>query len=115
MEKHYWKSTTHKEWIYWTGICSETRNAGLNQLKDCIDTYGFITDHHLFSDISIGLRIEIEERKIASLYQVLCKTLAMDKFEVGNTDAMRERTIMLNVTFTQSTGDMKTEIPAVPG
>lgn len=115
MEKYYWKSTTHKEWIYWTGICSETRNAGLNHIKDCVDSYGFITDHHLFSDISIGLRIEIEEKKIAPLYLALCKILSMDAFETGETDATAERTIMLNVTFTQSTGNLKTEVPAVPG
>lgn len=115
MEKHYWKSTTHKEWIYWTGICSETRNAGLNHIKDCIDSYGFITDHHFFSDIAIGLRIEIEERKIASLYKALTQILTMAEFECGESESSAERTVMLNVTFTQSTGDMRTEVPAVPG
>ncbi len=115
MENKYWKSTTHEKWIYWTGICSETRNGGLNQIKDCIDTYGFITDHHFFSDISIGLRIELEERKIASLYLALCKILTMDSFEYGETGSIAERTVMMNITFTQSTGNLKTEVPAVPG
>jgi hypothetical protein len=115
MEKQYWKSTTHLDWIYWAGICRETRNAGLNHIKDCIDTFGFIIDHHLFSDISIGLRIEIEEKKIAPLYMALCKILTMDPFELRETGATAERTIMLNITFTQSTGDLKTEVPAVPG
>lgn len=115
MEHYYWKSTAHPAWIYWTGICNESRNAGLNHIKDCIDTYGFIVDHHLFSDISIGLRIEIEENKVKKLHEALGRILSMSEFTEKTSDSTSERTVMLNITFTHATGDLKVEVPNVPG
>jgi hypothetical protein len=72
--------------IYWTGICSRERNEAISAISTIINRHGCFTDFKLFSDVSLGMVIEVEER-----------------------------IVLLNVTFTRGTGNLEREVPAVPG
>lgn len=115
MEQPFIENNKHTDWIYWTGICSADRTNGLNQIKECVDRFGFIQDFHLFSDISIALNVSIEEKKIAALYEALSDSVHLDFYEITASDRINERTLMINITFAKGTGDMKNEVASVPG
>lgn len=101
--------------IFWTGYSHDERHTAINTLKHIVSKYGDIVDFNLFSDISISIKIEIEEFKIDELYKDLCSFIGMDKFKSLNSTAKKERTIYLNVTFSLASGNLKIEVPSVPG
>lgn len=101
--------------LYWAGISKEERHVAIDHIQHCINQYGFIADFQLFSDISIGLVIEIEAIKIQALYEALCAILQMDDMLFELTEFKAQYLIMLNITFAHSSGNMRIEVPAVPG
>jgi len=115
MEQPFIENNKSTDWIYWIGICGYDRTNGLNQIKDCIDKFGFIQDFHLYSDISIALNVSIEAHKIAPLYEALSDCVHLDFYENNTSDKTTERTLMINITFAKGSGDMKNEVIAVPG
>ena len=61
------------------------------------------------------LKIEIEEHKIDQLYDMLQNIIQLDKTEKLNSTSTKERVIFLNVSFTKGTGNLRIEVPSVPG
>ena len=61
------------------------------------------------------MAIEIEEFKIDKLHGDLKKIIGVQEFEYLNSISTKERTVYLNITFTKGTGNLKIELPAVPG
>ncbi len=105
----------HKDILYWQGYTHFERHKAIHELTQIIDKRGFITDHHMFSDMEIAFTIAIPSGQLSALYKDLCSYMLMDEevFETGG--AERERTLLLHITFTHATGDMVIEVPAVPG
>lgn len=101
--------------IYWTGFSKEDRTSGIIHIEEGIDNLGFIIDYKFFSDISVSLIIESEENKVEKLYQELLKIIAINDYEKFDTDSTKECTILLNITFAKSSGNLKIEVPAIPG
>lgn len=101
--------------IFWTGYCYENRFIAVNEIEKIVNKFGFITDFKQYSDISIMMKIEIEEQKVDDLYFYLGQYLNLNDFEKLNSSLIRERVIFLNITFTTGKGDLRIEIPAVPG
>lgn len=101
--------------IFWTGYSNDERHAAINKFQSIISKYGDIVDIKLFSDISLSMMIEIEESKIDKLYDELILTMRIDKFGYLNSVAKKERTVYLNITFNKGTGNLKIEVPSVPG
>lgn len=101
--------------IFWTGYCNHSRTSAISEIEQIISSYGFIVDFKLFSDISLSLNIEIEELNIDKLYIALKSYMELNDFGELNSSLIRERTVFLNITFTQGKGDLKIDIPAVPG
>lgn len=101
--------------IFWTGYSSEERHSAINKVQCVVSKYGAIVDIHLFSDISISMTIEIEEFKIDKLYNELTLTIGLQKPEYLNSNSKKERTIYLNITFVKGTGNLRNEVPSVPG
>jgi hypothetical protein len=101
--------------IYWTGFSSSTRNQAIYEISAIINRHGFITDFRMFSDLSLSISIEVEERKIDALYAELGKYMHLNDFTLLNTNSVKERLILLSVNFSQATGDLVIEVPAVPG
>ena len=101
--------------LFWTGYSNDERHSAINKIQSIVSKYGDLVDFHLFSDISLSMKIEIEELKINKLYDELSHNIGIDKFEYLNSIAKRERTVYLNITFSKGTGNLKIEVPSVPG
>lgn len=100
---------------YWTAFCKQSRHAAIDKIVQIINTYGAVIDSKMFSDLSLSLIIEIEARQIAPLYAELGAYIDLSDTEVVQTDATVERVILLSVNFTHGTGNLKIEVPSVPG
>lgn len=101
--------------LFWTAYCSAPRHKAINEIQKVISWYGDVTDFKFFSDISITLIIEIKEANIDNFFKNLSTLITMDRIEPLNPNAQKERTIFLNISFANGTGDLKIEVPAVPG
>ncbi len=101
--------------IFWTGFCNQERTAAISDLEKLVNHYGYITDFKLFSDISIAITIELQELNIDKLYNALKKYISLNDAESVNSVSSAERVIYLNITFMKGTGNLKIDIPAVPG
>lgn len=101
--------------IFWTGYSNEERHYAINKFQSIVSKYGDIVDIKLFSDISLSMMIEIEELKVDKLYDELIINMRIDKFEYLNSVAKKVRMVFLNITFKRGTGDLKIEVPCVPG
>lgn len=101
--------------IFWTGYSNDERHAAINKIQSIISGYGDIVDFNVFSDISLSIKIEIDELKINKLYDELSRNMGIDKFEYLNSIAKVERTVYLNIIFNKGTGNLKIEVPSVPG
>jgi hypothetical protein len=101
--------------IFWTGFSDDERHSAINKIQDVISKYGYVVDFHLFSDISISMTIGIEEFKIDILYDELTTIIGIQKFEYLNSNSKEERKVYLNITFSKGTGNLKIEVPSVPG
>ncbi len=101
--------------IFWTGFSDEERHAAIEKIKRVVSKYGDVVDVHLFSDMSLSMTIEIEEFKIDQLYNELTKFMGVQEHEYLNSISKKERTIYLNITFSKGTGNLRIEVPSVPG
>jgi hypothetical protein len=101
--------------IFWTGFSNEERHVAINKIQRVVSAFGDIVNIHLFSDISLSLTIEIQEFKIDQLYDALNKVIGVKQPEYLNSISKKERTIYLNITFIKGTGNLKIEVPYVPG
>ncbi len=101
--------------IFWSAYSLEERNVALNRIKEIINQYAFISHFQIFSDLSLSMTIEAEEDKINDLYLSLSTYLKLDEFDLILNPSNKERKVYLNITFAQGQGNLKTEIPEVPG
>ena len=115
MNDFYWAFINERKYLYWKGFCNKDRNIAIYEIENVINQFGFIIDFHMFSDIEISIKIEIEEQNIYKFYTDLKTCLDLNDFEDLNPKSNYDRTILLNITFSKSTGNLKIEVPAVPG
>lgn len=104
--------------IYWEGIANAPRDQVLQQIKRSIQIAGgTITHSHFFSDISVGLTIELLSQEMELLRQILEKTVSLKSdAQIATTfPDSTEIALMLNITFSDGTGNLRNEIPMVPG
>jgi hypothetical protein len=103
------------ESIFWKGYSKEERHATINLLQTIISKYGNVVDFHLFSDVSLSMTIDIESNKIEALYEALNQCIEIEKNEYSNSHSPKEVNVFLNISFAKSTGNLKVEVPMVPG
>lgn len=101
--------------IYWSGICSNDRLACISRIQECIVKYGFITDYKFFSDLSAGIVIQILESHVRPLYEDLTQIINLSASMDQVSDSESECEILFNITFSTGTGNLRIEVPAVPG
>ena len=100
---------------YWIGYCRENRIVATEKIAAIINEYGCLITANMFSDISTSFTIEVASKKADALNKALNDYIHLaDQGMVAPPNA-EEITIMLNVTFTKGTGNLKIEVPAVPG
>jgi len=101
--------------IFWTAFSNNERHSEIDKIKNVVSKFGDIVDFKFFSDLSLNVKIEIEELKIDDLYENLKNIIGIDKFEYLNSTSQKERTVYLNITFIKGTGNLSIEVPSVPG
>ncbi len=101
--------------IFWTAYTNEERHLAIRTIQQIVDKYGDIVDFKQFSDIALTMLIEIQECEINELYQTLSKCIGMESFDLLESKRGIERKLYLNINFSKATGNLKVEIPAVPG
>ena len=114
-QKEFWAFLNKNTNLYWKGYCNKDRNAAIYEIEIIVNNYGYIIDFHMYSDIEVCLKVEIEERKIPDLYSKLNSFLSLNDIKYEKSDSAHERIVFINITFTQSTGNLRIEVPAVPG
>ena len=100
---------------YGNGISKDERIRSISEITTIIDRYAAIINFQRFSDISLSLVIEIEEYKLNELYKKLAEVMFIEGFDQTPSDSTAECIVLFNITFTKGTGDMKYEVPSIPG
>jgi len=98
---------------YWSGIINGEKTEAISEICSAIDKYAIILNFQRFSDISIGLVIEIEEQRLADLFVSLNKIMSIEGYKQCASDTKASRLVLLNVTFTKGTGDLLIEVPDI--
>ncbi len=98
-----------------SGICSANRYAGLNLIEQLISRHCWMVDFKMFSDFSTGFVVEIEKHCIGELYAELQEVMQMDEIDIPESASDENCRLLLNVTFMHGKGDLRTEVPDVPG
>ena len=98
-----------------TGYCNHERTHAISTIEKIISRHGFVTDFKRFSDISLCLTIEIEERKVEKLYTDLKAFMSINPNDPMVSESQKDCMILFNITFTKGTGDMIIEVPPIPG
>lgn len=115
MENSFKIFPSGRKHFYWKGFGDEERHSTIYQIENIINQNGYIDDFHMFSDVAISLKINIEERYLEALHKELSGIIRLPELPVNELHSSVECTVFLNVTFTQSTGNLMIEVPAVPG
>ncbi len=101
--------------IFWQGYSNEDRCHAIPKIQSIISKFGDIVDITIFSDISLSMKIDIEEFKIQVLYDELKTLMGMNAFECLTSNSKKERVVFLNTTFNKGTGNLTIITPAFPG
>ena len=72
---------------------------------------------NMFSDLTMTLSIEIPENRIIELYNAMNNVLKISDIEYNslNQGLKKEWRIFINISFSRGKGELKMEIPTVPG
>ena len=85
------------------------------QIETAISHYGYILNFQRFSDLSLGLLIETSAARLHGLYAELQAVMDMEGLETTAADSDADCVVFLNVTFTHGSGQLRIEVPKVPG
>lgn len=99
---------------YWTGIIIGDKTASISDICSVIDKHGIILNSQRFSDISVGLLIEVEQKNLSDLFYHLESIMHIEGFGHEASDSSADCIVLLNVTFTKGTGDLLIEVPDIP-
>ena len=104
--------------LNWQIFSTQERNKAIDELKGIISKNdGYILNFNLFSDLALSLTIEIEENKILNLYAEINKSMKVLEAKPDHLDPNSEKEwwVLMNVSFSKGKGNLKVEIPNVPG
>ncbi|MBV1888402.1 MAG: hypothetical protein KUG51_03855 [Urechidicola sp.] len=104
--------------LNWEVFSNKDRNTVIESVKSVIfSSDGCLVNFTMFSDLAIALSVEIEENKIITLYNAISNIVEISNFEKKeiNINSKKEWLIFINVSFSKGKGELKIELPAVPG
>jgi len=109
--------TMHQK-LNWQAYSTRNRNEIIEEVKEVISASdGYITSFNMFSDLALNPSIEIEENGIQVLHKALSRILTVSDFDEKdiNVESRKEWLIFMNISFGAGKGDLRRNIPAVPG
>lgn len=104
--------------LTWEAYSNEDRNQTIDEVKNAIfSSDGYIVNFNMFSDLALTLSIEIEENKITSLHKALSLVLKITALKLDDLDlsSKKEWLLFMNISFSKGKGELKQNIPDVPG
>ena len=104
--------------LNWNAFSDKPRLEVIDQVKDALSKNGgCIMNFNMFSDLALALSVEVEEDQIIKLHSALGSILKVSDLDwkqtIGN--SKREWMVFINISFNQGKGNLKADIPAVPG
>ena len=99
---------------YLSAISNDECNIGISEIASIVDKYATILNFKRFSDISLSLIIEIEERKLQAMLNALKTIVSIADSLSSLSESTSECFIFLNIIFTKGTGDVEIEVPNIP-
>jgi hypothetical protein len=100
---------------FWKGYSNRERHAEISNISSIISQFGDIVDFKLFSDVSISITMEVSAQNAGALLEALQDCIQIVEVTPLPAASAREITIYLNLTFSVATGNLKIEVPQVPG
>ena len=78
---------------------------------------GSITHFQLFSDIGLGLTIELPPERLGELYQALAGIVNISQKGIENLfrEEREEAILFLNLSFAKGRGNLRRKVPDFPG
>ena len=107
-----------KNKLIWTAYSSKPRIEIIEKIKSIISSNdGYIMNFNMFSDLAMTLNIEIPGDKIIELHNTMNCILKISNIESNslNQGLKKEWRIFINISFSRGKGELKMEIPTVPG
>ena len=104
--------------LNWQAYSGDDRNKSIDEIKRIISASdGCIVNFQMYSDLALSLSIEIEESHIPDLHKALCSILKISDLDPESIrpESKKEWLVFLTVSFRHGTGELKKDIPSVPG
>lgn len=104
--------------LNWQGYTNDNRNLVIDKVKTAINkSEAYIVNFNTYSDLALSLSLEVEEKSIRPLYNSMAEilTLSAQKLDVLDQNSNTEWLVLMNISFGSGKGDMKSDIPNVPG
>ena len=104
--------------LNWEVFSYGERNKSIDEIKEIISKNdGYIMNFNMFSDLAMSLSVEVPENKIVELHKGLSILSGVSDLNFESIDATstKEWMLLINLFFVKGTGNMKNEIPEVPG
>ncbi len=87
------------------------RLLAMAEINRLIDRHAIILNFQRFSDVALGLVLEVEEYKVPELLADLRKLMSVASDEAEFLNSPRDCVVMLNITFVQGKGNLEIEMP----
>ena len=100
--------------IFLKAYCNQSRYEAIGALEDIISEHAYIVEFMPFSDIALSLIIEVSGKNLKALMNDLEKYTHLPELQISP-EQDREYQLMLHVTFINGMGNLKHEVPNVPG
>ncbi|MCC6817403.1 MAG: hypothetical protein IT245_00730 [Bacteroidia bacterium] len=104
----------HSHSLFWSAVGHGNRVSVISDCEKIINDLGFIIEFKKFSDLALSLQIDIQADRILILYNALKKVLNLDPFDTNEINE-HIKTVFLNISFADGHGDLRIEVPDVPG
>ena len=101
--------------IYWSGICYGERMQSISDLTDLLNRYATILNHQFYSDISMGLLLEVNAADLPVLKKALEHLIRFQVQKEEQTVFKENYLVFLSLSFAKGHGDLAFEIPEIPG
>lgn len=99
----------------WEVYCTSERTAGINLMETIINRFAYILDFHSFSDLSLSITAGVEEWRANALFDEIARNMEIEGEKPAATESKNECMIYINISFAKGKGDMRHEVPDVPG
>ncbi len=97
---------------YWSGISDDDRIHAIHEITGIINRYATIINFQKFSHISLNLLLQLEGHKLNDLKANLENIMSIDETDV--TESKGDCRVLINITFTEGTGDLVIEVLNIP-